>query len=177
MTDAASAPTFEELEATHQLIDEYLLEHQDVLLDRQFEACRELFLRFDEATRKHIREEDTILYPLYQARVRAPAGGGLNLMHAEHRKIEKMNAEILEQIKQLPAQDHLARRAVVRLIEAEALLKHLLNHHHLREHSFLVPGLNAVTTPDERRRIFKQMEELRRQPLEGVWREGRKDEG
>ncbi|HEY3284278.1 MAG TPA: hypothetical protein VGN26_18565 [Armatimonadota bacterium] len=162
MGDPQTRATFMALERTHDDLEELLLQHQDALLDRDFALARELFVRFDRGTRIHIEGEDGLLFPLYQARVRQRPGGGLVLFDAEHRKIEMHDQEILELIDALPADDARARRAVVRLIEAEALLKHLLDHHHTREHQFLFSGLDDVTTEDERRAILDRMAELAR---------------
>ena len=142
---------FRNLEAVHAEIDRKLDEHQLALVRSGFDRAHRLFEEYRAAIRQHIEDEESLLLPLYEERVKIEPGGSAAPYRAEHAKLERMMESIdarlrrLENIR-LPADAH----DFIRCIEQEFELKRLWLAHALRERNILFPALDAATDEEER---------------------------
>lgn len=124
----------------HEAIAEHLKRHQEALVGFELSNALGELEEFARRLRRHIRLEDDILLPAYEALGPAPRGGKAEFFYDEHRKIEAKVAELLASVRGLSA-GSTPRAAVVALIEREARLKEVLNHHEQREEMFLLRRL------------------------------------
>lgn len=124
----------------HAAIGEHLKRHQEALVGFEFSNALGEFEEFARRLRRHIRLEDDILLPAYEALGPAPRGGKTEIFFDEHRKIEAKVAEVLSSVRGLSV-GSTPRAAVVALIEREARLKELLSHHEQREEMFMIRAL------------------------------------
>ncbi len=139
---------------THERVRESFLRHQEALLDRDVEAARRHLERHASLLCFHIQEEEIGLLPVYAERAGGIEGGGVELFTAEHRKLESFLREFQEALSGMRPSDHGLRRRILDLLDRQALYKHLLHHHDLRERNVLYPTLERVTTVAERRKML-----------------------
>lgn len=139
----------------HRDLLERFLRHQDALLDRRLDEAAALLesVRFD--LRRHIREEEEWMLPLYR-RADSPAGGSPSLFLSEHRKIEEALDRFGRELADLRSNPPNWRRKLLGLLEEQARFKNLLDHHDRREAEFLYPILDRVTNPEERETILRR---------------------
>lgn len=137
----------------HTRLDAIFLEHQTAILDRDLKRAAEALSRYSDALAAHMREEEEILLPLYSAKAPQPAGGGTQMFLDEHRKLRALGADLATALASATAEP----RSILKLLDQETQYKGLLDHHDRRERAFLYPGLDAVTTPDERRGILDRL--------------------
>jgi hemerythrin-like domain-containing protein len=142
---------FRDLCGVHEEIERKLEQHQLAIVRGGYSRARALFESFRAALQAHMADEESILLPLYEERVKPMAGGAGAAFRAEHMKLERMMASIDARLERLAdsripydAMDH------VRCIEQEFELKNLWRAHTLRERNVLFPALDAATEGDER---------------------------
>ena len=111
-----------------------------------FEAVA-LHEKLERGLRRHIRLEETIVFPLFEERTRI--GGPVAVMKVEHRQIEAL----LERTRAA-----LAEAGRARLTEAAGELATLIAQHNLKEERILYPKTDQALTPDERRELAARLE-------------------
>lgn len=139
----------------HRDLRERFLRHQEALLDQRFEDAAALFESLRSDLRRHIREEEELMLPLY-CRADSPAGGSPSLFVSEHRKVEEALERFGREIAALRARPDDWRRRLLALLEEQARFKSLLDHHDRREAEFLYPILDRVASHDEREAILRR---------------------
>lgn len=149
-------PTFTAFLAVHDELREMFLRHQEALLDLDFASAAALFDRHAAEIRRHIRDEETDLLPLYAPHAKQIEGGRLELYTAEHRHLKKMLRDLRRALTRLRPKSPGVRRRVIDLFDRETLYKHLLHHHDLRERNVFYPLLDRVTTPVQRLALLKR---------------------
>lgn len=148
--------SFGELSGLHAELDELFIEHQRALIGLDPERALSLLTDYESLLVEHMREEEELLMPLYERRAGQLRGGAPELFYGEHRKLREFVAHFKAQvprIRELPD----AVRAVIKLLDAEATFKHLVEHHHTREEKVLYPELDRVTSPAEREELFARL--------------------
>ncbi len=156
MTDSTNS--LDPLIDVHGDLDDLMLQHQTALLDQDIARARDAFEEFSRTIRKHIEIEDRMLLPVYQSRAGEPEGGATELFTSEHRKVEKYIRQLSDELASIEQEAELPKARLIRLIETEAQLKNLLEHHDRREQRFLYPLLAEHTTPEERADIWKRID-------------------
>ena len=142
---------FRDLEAVLLEIERKLDDHQLALVRGGFDRAHRLFEEYRAAVRRHVEDEEALLLPLYEERVRPEPGGSGAPFRAEHAELDRMMESIdarlrrLEDIK-VPADAN----DLIRCFEQEFELKRLWLAHSLRERNILFPALDAATEVDER---------------------------
>jgi hypothetical protein len=107
--------------------------------------------RFERRLRMHIRFEDEQLIPLFAERVQPPPlGCSQELLHAEHRKLERLLSSCGAAV-----QEHLEQRAdqpasLLALIEQQRMIREVLEHHDQRERAAFFPALHDCLLPAEK---------------------------
>lgn len=150
-TSSPALKEFRDLESVHADIERRLDDHQLALVRGGFDRAHDLFTEYRQALRRHIADEESLLLPLYEERVRPEPGGSGAPFRAEHMKLERMMESIDARLRRLedihaPADAH----DFIRCIEQEFELKRLWLAHALRERNTLFPALDAATDVSER---------------------------
>ena len=149
-----TVPSVTALLETHARMERYLVLHQEALLDMDLPMARQFLQEHAALTRRHIGEEEQVLFPVYGARVGELPGGSLEQFRAEHGLIQRTLDELLEKAADLRLDQRDIRRRVIALFDREAMYKHLLDHHDRRERATLYPALDRVTEPGERAELL-----------------------
>jgi hemerythrin-like domain-containing protein len=145
--------SFLELTHVHAGLDAIFRAHQEALVRMQIDVARERLAEFEAAIRVHIRVEEALLLPVYRRAGPIP-GGAPELYLTEHRKMLEYLERFRETLSRLtPALPDLPRE-IIALLDHEALFKHLMEHHDLREHNLLYPTCDRVTGEEERRELL-----------------------
>ncbi len=157
--DTSSAPTpaqLSELLHEHTEFDDALAEHQRALVRGDLEVARDAFRRFSLALSHHARMEDEVVFPVYAPIGAGVVGGGLELLAAEHSKLGRVIESMSSELDELVAP--LSPETLVRWIEREQMLKHLLQHHDQRERNLVYPALDAALDEGARRALWEAVE-------------------
>lgn len=144
----------------HASLDGLFLEHQTALLERDFDGAVGAFERYVAVLEAHVEEEQRTILPLYREKAAQPPGGTAGMFEDEHRKIRDMIADLrgkLENARDAASGRRPDARIVLALLDQETQFKNFMDHHDRRERTFLYPGLDAVTTPEERREILRSL--------------------
>ncbi len=149
------APSFLALLRVHEHLNELFVAHQEALLEQDIARARERLLAYERALLAHMRPEEEILLPVY-ARAGAIPGGPIELFLGEHRKMREFLGRFHATLAELDAHPADLRRRIIRLFDEQAMFKHLVEHHDLREQNILYPALDRVTTETERRELLRQ---------------------
>jgi hemerythrin-like domain-containing protein len=148
--------SFTDLLLIHHQLDGQFLEHQRALIRGNFIAALTRLEEYEKQLLDHMKDEEEILLPIFEARVTPPVGGTAEIFRNEHIKIrvyvELLKAEIPKLSK---TKDH--ERAVIFMLDSETTFKRLMVHHDNREHKFLYPLLDEATSEDERTEIFQKL--------------------
>lgn len=112
-------------------------------------AARERFALFARGLRRHIRFEDQILFPEFEARSGiGPEAGPTAVMRMEHREIEALLDRITEAIGEPGASADALRKDLHRI----------LGDHNLKEERILYPGTDRLLTPAERDELVRRIQ-------------------
>jgi iron-sulfur cluster repair protein YtfE (RIC family) len=148
-------PSFLVLCRVHERVNELFLQHQEALVESDIARARHRLALYERELLAHMEPEEELLLPVY-ARAGAIPGGPLELFLGEHRKmrefLERFHATLLE----LEAHPPDLRRRILQLLDEQAMFKHLVEHHDLRERNILYPALDRVTTDEERRALLRR---------------------
>lgn len=139
--DAAS---FQWMEVPHRELEALFQQHQEALLARDLVLAEELLGRFNRRLVLHATQENEYLLPLYR-RLKLPAGEGADIFEDEHNRILEQMEALIERVHNAcrrPPPDDLPR-LLIEILDRESTLKHLLEHHYIREQDTLFPRLDA----------------------------------
>ncbi len=147
----------------HEQLVELFLDHQDALLSVDVPTALARLDRYERLLLDHMRVEEDRWLPLYAERAGRPPGGPIELFLGEHRKMRAFLERFRETLGRIASEDEkMARRSVLALFDRQAMYKHLVEHHDLREKNVLYPWLDRVTSADERAALLA--DESERQP-------------
>ncbi len=140
---------------THRRIMEIFFTHQEALLRCDFPLALQRLRQYERAIKRHIREEEDFLMPLYGRAGKVP-GGARELFTGEHQRI----IEFIERLKKmLPRRRGTGKKAARRAMEIlyqEAMFRWLMEHHDERERQILYPVLDRITTTEERAKVLNE---------------------
>ena len=141
----------------HSVTDHFGHDHRrlDSLL-RQFETLRKgdgpavesVYTEFKAGLERHIRWEEEILFPIFEAKTGLRHGGPTEVMRFEHRQIQRLLAEI---------DGKLARQEPSLESDVSALLGLLATHNHKEEH-ILYPAIDGLLSAPEHDAVFAAMQ-------------------
>jgi hypothetical protein len=129
-----------ELLAEHRRLESLLMQHQVHLVERRPAAARTAWQAFGDLLLGHIRAEEEVVLPEYEARVTPRRGGEADIFRREHRRLQRFVAEVSAWLDawgevQWPTDE------VICLVERQKTLKEILEHHDQREGEHLYGGL------------------------------------
>jgi len=148
--------SFNDLLLIHRQLDAQFLEHQRALIRGNLVAALSHLEQYEKRLLDHIKDEEEILLPVFEIRVTPPVGGTAEIFRNEHIKIRDYVALLKAEVPKLSkAKDR--EQAVIFMLDSETTFKRLMVHHDNREHKFLYPQLDEVTSEAERAEIFQQL--------------------
>jgi hemerythrin-like domain-containing protein len=147
-------PTTALLLDTHDRLRERFALHQEALLDLDLPMALRFLEDHAALLRLHIREEETVLIPVYARRAGDLPGGSVNQFLSEHRHLERTLEELRNDVALLRLDQDDLRRRVIAILDRESMYKHLLDHHDRRERNILYPALDRITSGEERNRLL-----------------------
>lgn len=146
---------FASLDAMHEALDEQFLRHQECLVERDLPGARRHLRDFAAGMALHLAQEDDWLLPLYAARGGpAPRGGAPEVFRLEHARIRELIDRVVARVERLDAAP--GARELIALLERQATLKHVLEHHTERERAILYPRLQEVVPEAERDELVRR---------------------
>lgn len=154
-----TGPSFLSLLETHEHLSELFLLHQEALLALDIELALARLNQYEPELRAHMRVEEELLLPVY-ARAGRIQGGPIEFYTGEHRKMLEFLARFNETLEQLRNNPQNLRREIIELFDAQAVFKHLAEHHDQREENILYPTLDKVTSKEERSALLSRCREL-----------------
>ena len=132
-----------EFERQHARLDGLLHAHMLDIVGADFVGALGSLQRWQQAVLQHIQIENTQLLPLLPAAARWPA----RVYLLEHERIELLAQEHAARLQEVAAQvlatEFERRTAVLALIDGAHALRHVLEHHHMREEQALALELPA----------------------------------
>ena len=139
MKPLSSAPAY--FEHQHERLDALLHAHLLDIVGGDFAAALELLQRWRQELARHIEIENTRLLPHVPEGARWTA----RVYLLEHERIALLADEHVQRVQaaasQTPQDELARRRAVLALLDGAHALRHVLEHHHEREHMALAHEL------------------------------------
>jgi regulator of cell morphogenesis and NO signaling len=136
-------------EKDHDRLDELFKTFQQ-LKRSDFPKAKEAFKGFKVGLQRHIVWEEDLLFALWEQKTGMSDSGPTPVMRNEHRQIRQQLEAIHQKVvDQNPDSDQ----------EEQALLD-LLGSHNRKEERALYPAIDKVTSPEERKTVFREMKNI-----------------
>lgn len=145
---AGDLDIFDALPDEHRLLDRLFAQHQEAVLVRDWEGAGAKLAEFRSLLLSHFKVENEAVLPVYGERVGKLPGGSAEVFLLEHRRAERLLAEVENRFQRLSRSP--TRRGTIALLDFEKLFKDYLSHHNLRERNLLYPKCREAFTPAER---------------------------
>lgn len=165
----AAAPTdgalrsLEPLVDLHQAMDVLILRHRLALMAADLPCAIKMLRRFAMCMGRHIEDERALVIPLY-ANASPPAGyergAAPEIFENEHQKISGWIAELeaaTEALAREALQGDALRAKCLQLLDREKVFSDLIEHHDLRERTYLYPALERLLTEVEKLDLVERM--------------------
>ena len=114
------------------------------------ERAESIFLSFKNELERHIIWEEDILFPVFEKKTGIKDGGPTSVMRMEHNQIKNHLQEIKRKLHTKINQDP---------CKEEVALFKMLESHNEKEENILYPGIDNLTSEQEKKQIIKQMSE------------------
>ena len=116
------------------------------------ERAKSIFLFFKSELERHIIWEEDILFPVFERKTGIKDGGPTSFMRMEHIQIKDRLQEIQRKLHAKKIQD---------LCEEEVALLKLLESHNQKEENILYPGIDNLTSEQEKDQMIKQISAIK----------------
>jgi regulator of cell morphogenesis and NO signaling len=133
----------------HDELDAFLKQFQN-LKRVDYAKAKPCFRQFKFGLQRHILWEDEILFPVFESKTGMKDNGPTAVMRQEHLLI-KDALELLHLKVQRNNPDSDAE---------ENVLIDLLKNHNEKEEKILYPAIDQLTTTEEKKKLFQQMQEV-----------------
>ena len=107
-----------------------------------------IFLFFKSELEQHIIWEENILFPIFERKTDIKSGGPTSVMRMEHIQIKNHLQEIKRKLHTKKIQDS---------CKEEVALFKVLESHNQKEENILYPGIDNLTSEQEKEQLIKQM--------------------
>ena len=114
------------------------------------ERAEGIFILFKSELERHIIWEEDILFPVFERKTGIKDGGPTSVMRTEHIQIKNHLQEIKKKLHAKKIQDP---------CKEEVALFKMLESHNEKEENILYPGIDNLTSEQEKKQIIKQMSE------------------
>ncbi len=122
----------------------------DKLVD--IERAESIFLSFKNELERHIIWEEDILFPVFERKTGIKDGGPTSVMRTEHIQIKNHLQEIKKKLHAKKIQDP---------CKEEVALLEVLESHNQKEENILYPGIDNLTSEQEKELMIKEMSEIK----------------
>jgi len=112
------------------------------------ERAESIFLSFKSELEQHIIWEEDILFPVFEEKTGIKDGGPTSVMRMEHIQIKNHLQEIKRKLRTKKIQDP---------CKEEINLVKVLESHNQKEENILYPGIDNITSEQEKEQMIKQM--------------------
>lgn len=143
------APLFASLSQQHEALDRLFDSHQRGLFAGDIDLALAALSKFSGDLERHIEFEERRVLPLYADQAAETPGATLEIVQAEHRKLQDGVATLIRRTEELFEAPDLPG-AILALLSEEAMFKSLFHHHAAREEKILFPRLDQLSTEEER---------------------------
>ncbi|HJO76029.1 MAG TPA: hemerythrin domain-containing protein [Pelagibacteraceae bacterium] len=116
------------------------------------ERAESIFLSFKSELERHIIWEEDILFPVFERKTGIKDGGPTSVMRIEHIEIKKYLQEIKRKLHVKKIQDP---------CKEEVALFKVLESHNQKEENILYPGIDKLTSEQEKEQMIKQMSAIK----------------
>ena len=116
------------------------------------ERAQIIFLSFKNELERHIIWEEDILFPVFERKTGIKDVGPTSVMRMEHAQIK----DHLQEIKR-----KLHTKKIQNLCKEEVALFKLLESHNQKEENILYPGIDNLTSEQEKELMIKEMSEIK----------------
>ena len=116
------------------------------------ERAEGIFILFKSELERHIIWEEDILFPVFERKTGIKDGGPTSVMRMEHIQIKNHLQEIKRKLHAKKIQD---------LCEEEVALLKLLESHNQKEENILYPGIDNLTSEQEKDQMIKQISAIK----------------
>ena len=116
------------------------------------EQAESIFLFFKSELERHIIWEEDILFPVFERKTGIKDGGPTSVMRMEHIQIKDHLQEIQRKLHAKNIQDP---------CEEEVALFKLLESHNQKEENILYPGIDNLTSEQEKDQMIKQISAIK----------------
>ncbi|MEI7998461.1 MAG: hemerythrin domain-containing protein [Candidatus Omnitrophota bacterium] len=133
----------------HDELDGHLKKFQE-LKHKNFAEAKPSFRSFKFGLQRHILWEEEMLFPIFESKTGMKDGGPTAVMRHEHVLIKEALETLHEKVRQHnPDSD-----------QEETALISILKEHNNKEESVLYPAIDELTTEEEKKILFQQMEKV-----------------
>ena len=116
------------------------------------ERAEGIFLLFKSELERHIIWEEDILFPVFERKTGIKDGGPTSVMRMEHVQIKNHLQEIKRKLHAKKIQD---------LCKEEVALFKMLESHNQKEENILYPGIDNLTSEQEKKLMIKEMSAIK----------------
>lgn len=154
-TDTRSASVMEYLQADHRRLDGIMGSCKQMAEGGNIEGARAAFSEFQQGLLRHIRIEEEMLFPEFEAATGLPKEGGpTGVMRYEHVEIQRLLGLILDVFQG-------AQPSVAEFERLRSALVALLHEHNMKEERILYPMTDQMVAPARRLEMCRQMKEYK----------------
>ncbi len=144
------------LNKQHRHIHKLFTLHQKLLMHGDMSGAEDKLMQLKKYLKSHMDAENDFLLPLYEKYVSpVPAGGAVEFFIHEHHKIDRFMEEFSGKSSDLKRNSQTAEIDLVKLFDQHYKFKHLLDHHHTREDTFLFRLLDNVLENEKKSEVLK----------------------
>jgi iron-sulfur cluster repair protein YtfE (RIC family) len=122
----------------------------DKLVD--IERAESIFLSFKNELERHIIWEEDILFPVFERKTGIKDGGPTSVMRTEHIQIKNHLQEIKKK---------LHAKKIQNPCKEEVALLEVLESHNQKEENILYPGIDNLTSEQEKELMIKEMSAIK----------------
>ena len=115
-----------------------------------FLKAKQSFRDFLRGLERHIRWEEELLFPIFEARTGMKDSGPTAVMRFEHEQIKKALNTIHEKVKSNKTDSD----------DAESLLLEILTQHNCKEEGILYPAIDQLLSGNEKKSVFEEIEKI-----------------
>jgi hemerythrin-like domain-containing protein len=147
---------FIDLMQYHEELHELFYRHQLALLHLDYSGAVGWLKRYEAALLKHMKDEEELLFPLYEERAPKVRGETIDVFLGEHEKM-KLYLELYN--KEVPslAGEAEPERKLLQVLDSQTTFKRLCGHHDTRERKVLYPALDRLVTEEEKETLLKRI--------------------
>jgi uncharacterized protein with PIN domain len=160
----SSMRSLEPLVDLHQAMEVLFVRHRLALMDADPARALRVFRRFAMCMRRHIDHEQDLVLPVYTGSAPKegyPRGAAPEIFENEHRKIrealERIEGSIALLCDDAGEDREMLRARCLVLLDREKVFADLLEHHDLRERTFLYPALERMLADEEKIDLLERM--------------------